>query len=116
MCNALAKRRILGRDLVEVHVEIVARQTTKGHDVGLAHGAAVGEQALANLQLFKVAAEGVNLGFDQLGAAHVLAGHSGDHGGRALQRGALHQVLDGADAAEFFTPTSTAGAAVFERG
>ena len=76
----------------------------------------MGEQTLANLQLFKVAAEGVNLGFNQLGTAHVFARDGGDHGGRALQRGALHQVLDGADAAEFFTATCAARAAVLELG
>ena len=64
----------------------------KGPDVGLAHSEAVGEQALADVQVFKVATEQVSLGLNQLDAAHVIAGDGGDHGGAALQGDALPQL------------------------
>ena len=47
----------LRRDLVEVHVEVVARDAAEGDDVGLAHGAAVRQQRVADLQVLEVLAE-----------------------------------------------------------
>ena len=53
---------LLGGDLVEVHVEVVARDAAEGHDVGLADGAPVRQQRVADLQVLEVLAERVQLG------------------------------------------------------
>ena len=49
-----------------------------------------------------------------LGAAHVLAGHGRQHGGRALHRRALQVVRDGAQAAQLLAAAGAARAAVLE--
>jgi hypothetical protein len=51
--DALAELRVLGRDLVEVHVEVVARDAAEVDDVRLAHGAAVRQQRVADFQVFE---------------------------------------------------------------
>ncbi|MCY1401488.1 hypothetical protein D9M71_166070 [compost metagenome] len=97
-----------------MHIEVVARQAAEVDQVGLGDGAAVGQQRFADLQVFEVAAERVHFGLDDLGATHVFAGNSRQHGRRALNSRALQVVLDRAQAAELFTATGAARAAVLE--
>ena len=78
-------------------------------DIGFGDGAAVGEQGFADGEVVEMAAEGVHFGFEDVGAAHVFAGDGGEHGGGALDGGALEVVAHGADAAEGVSPTLRAG-------
>ena len=112
--DALAERRLLGRDLVEVHVEEVARDAAEGDDVGLAHRAPMGEQRVADRELLEVLAKRMDVAFVEQRAANVLAGHRRQHRRRALHRRALQEVLDGADAAELLAAAGAARAAVLE--
>ncbi|MCY1291820.1 hypothetical protein D9M70_410230 [compost metagenome] len=114
MGDALAELRVLGGDVVEVHVEVVAGQAAEVDQVGLGDGASVGQQRLADLQVLEVAAERVHFGFNDLGAAHVLAGDRHQHARRALHRAALQVVLDRAQAAELLATAGAARAAVLE--
>jgi hypothetical protein len=66
----------------------------------------MGQQRVADCQVFEPAAERVQLRFAHRRAANVLAGHGRQHRRRALHRRALQVVLHGADAAQLF---ATAG-------
>ena len=61
-----------------------------------------------------MAAEGVDLGLDQLRTPHVFARNGGDHVWAALYRGALHQMPDGAHTTQLFATASAAGTPMFE--
>ena len=116
MRDALAEGALLRRDLVEVHVEVVARDAAEGHDVGLGDGAPVRQQRFTDGQLLEVAAEGVDPGLEQRRAAHVLAADRGQHRGRALHRRALQVVRHRAHAAELLAAAGAPRAAVLEPG
>ena len=65
-------------------------------------------------ELLEVLAERMHVAFVQRRAAHVLAGHRGEHRRRALHGGALQVVLDGAHAAQLLAAAGAARAAVLE--
>ena len=54
MRDPLAELGFLGCNLIEVHVEIVAGNTAKVHDICLCDGASVGQQRVADLQIIKI--------------------------------------------------------------
>ena len=114
MGDARTERAGTGGLVVEVHVEIVARDAAKVDQVGLADGAAVGQQRFTDLQILKVPAERVGVGFYQRCAAHKLAGDRCQHRRRALQGCALQVMFDSPQAAQLFATAGAAWAAVFE--
>ena len=70
-------------------------------------------QRVADLQLVEVLAERVGRRSRGVGAPRSqCAGDGGEHGGRALHRGALQVVLHAADAAQLLAAAGAAGAAV----
>ena len=79
MSDTLTKRRFPSRDIVEVHVEIIARHTAKIHDISLGNGSAVRQQRITDLQVLKVATEGMYIRLSHGSAAHVLASHGCQH-------------------------------------
>ncbi len=114
MCDALPEGRGLGSLLVEVHVEGVTGEVTEGLHIGGRDRAWRGEQAFADLEIFKGFAHRMHIRLDHRRAAHVFARHGHHHVGRALDGAALQVVLDGTDAAQFFAATGATGAAVLE--
>ena len=113
---ALEDRRGLGRFLVHVGVEFVAGELGEMLDVLEGDGAAAGLQRVADMELAHPLAERVDVD-DVLGrAGDILLGDRGDHRRRGLDRGALHVMLDAADAAHLLAAAGAAGAAMDEDG
>ena len=114
MGDALAERAFLRRQLIEVHVEVVARDATKGDDVGLADGAPMRQQRVADLQILEVLAERMQVRLAQRCTPNMLAGDRREHRRRALHRRALQVMLDRAQSAQFFPTAGATRTAVLE--
>ena len=97
-----------------MHVKVVAGETAESNDVCLANCAAVGQQRVADLQIFKIAAERVNFGFAHSAATDIFAGDGCQHGRRTLHCGTLQIVLHGAYAAKFFAAAGAARTAMLQ--
>src|SRR3569623_720028 len=109
---ALEYRRRLGGFLVHVRVEGVAGELREMLDVGDGDRAAAGLPRVADVKLAHLQAERVDVDDVLRAAGDILLGDGGDHGRRRLDRGALHVVLDPADAAHLLAAAGAAGAAV----
>src|SRR5690554_1168016 len=116
MGDTLAELGLPGGDLIEVHVEVVAGEAAKVHDIGFGDGAAVSQQRLPNLQVVEVTAERMDVALDHCSTADVLASYRSHHAGRALDGRALQVVMHRANTAELFTATGATWAAVLENG
>ena len=97
-----------------MHVEVVARNPAEGNDVGLTHRAPVGQQRVADLQVFEVAPEWVQRRVVDLRTAHVLTGHRGQHGRGTLHRCPLQIVPNSPHATQLFASTGPTRATVLE--
>ena len=109
---ALEDRRGLGRFLVHVGVEFVAGELGEMLDVLDGDGAARRLPRVADVELAHLQPERVDVD-DVLGrAGDILLGDRGDHRRRGLERGALHVMLDAANAAHLLASAGAARPAV----
>jgi hypothetical protein len=72
-------------------------------------------EGLPDLEILEWIAEGMATRLHFRGSLDPAAGHRAEHGGRALQRGSLHVVLDAAHPAEFLAASRATRSAMDER-
>src|SRR5690606_17224063 len=72
MGYSFTEKRFLRGDFVKVRVEMIAGQTGEIDNIRFCHGAAMGKQALANLKVFEMFSEWVNVCAEGLGAGDIL--------------------------------------------